>query len=204
METLSAFSAAFFFVFFLQGQVLRITKNVRDEDYQSDSRSEFASIREALIAMRKNAERSERTANENLNEASPNEESPDTPSIDLRSIREANLLGALFQFENASEALRRRDFSAAINTAAIGFDVATREALFRYFGYDQIPTLRAFKTMATDSEFARLHDLVRLRNGIFHGFRSDQSSPDRGEAIEVISAFIKGVDILEEIATKAL
>src|ERR1044072_3608106 len=51
-ESFSTGFAAFFFIFFLQGQVLSVNKNVRDEMNADEVRENFVSIHEGLKDLR--------------------------------------------------------------------------------------------------------------------------------------------------------
>jgi hypothetical protein len=200
-DGISAFGIAFFFVLALQGQILRINKNVRDEEHATDVRSSFASIKQALDAILK----------QGLAEPSPGQaqEAPPRPPPDLAQFRERiaearavseDAFGSRAFLRQAWQALEQELPYAAATTAAIAFERALRDSA-RFLGIDTRRPLGAvIAELARQAEMPdlleRLGTLVRVRNGLVHP-EGDLLKMDRAEAEQMVRAFSNGIDYLE-------
>jgi hypothetical protein len=190
LDSFSAGFAAFFFLFFLQGQVLRVHKNVRDEDNANEFKDSFASIRQVLEEIK--TQRPKTSTGRTIVPTLPRPAGV-APFIDPQSF--------LVQAEHA---LEHDLIFPAMLVSAVGFEHAIRDTAAR-FGFDVRQPLSLLLTgiaQQTNNQetVQKLRGLVRLRNRLVHA-EPDGTALDREEALEVIGAFREGIVALQDIAT---
>jgi uncharacterized protein YutE (UPF0331/DUF86 family) len=207
-KCMSAGAAAFVFVLFFQGQILRVAKNVRDEDNAKEMRDGFKSIQQALDELKK----------EQLLEATAGSETPaaatepakkrwrttDSATVqsEIARAREVNddLFRSRMYFAESQRAFEQKLFYSSILAAAVGFEHATRDAAELL---DLDP--RRPMTILVDDIGRRLEEpdlakrlktLIRLRNQFVHGQPYTTQIGAR-ETAELLQGFRTGIDHLE-------
>jgi uncharacterized protein YutE (UPF0331/DUF86 family) len=177
LTAISSFAAAFFLLYYIQGQVTRVGRSVRSERDADEFRQSFASIGQALEELRR--------------PPATSGQSPLNPSL-VRSER--------FESE-ARKILETGLFKTAASHAAIGFEAAARD-IAQLLGVDARQNLTAtvdnlaqyFKNQQLRDE---LRTLARIRNSLVH---SQFQEIDKAQAERLIRGFKEGVDHLEAAA----
>jgi hypothetical protein len=183
LDSFAAGFTAFFFLFFLQGQVLRIAKNVRDEENANELFNRFDNLQEAVEAL---AAQRGQVYPPTVTQGPP----PTTPTT-------ASLL------KEAKQALQQHLLYPAVLAAAVAYEKAVRHTAESYEVDSQRPLellLREFRNVVRDREASdRLQILLRLRNTVVH-------PDDRGAqlteqaAAEIVRDFEEGIATLKRIA----
>ena len=197
IDGVSAAGIAFFFVLSLQGQILRVAKNVRDEQDTEDFRASFASIQQAIETIK--AE--QLTGRQPPKPAAATDEPPIwyRPSARLIPLGFDNYLG------RAMEALENGQYYAAVLVAAVGFEYAARQAADQLgITVDRASLGRLLRELGRRTEdkqaMETLNSLNMLRNSLVHA--EDREAPwiSRIQALDLIDAFRAGVGYLEMAA----
>ena len=177
---------AFFFLFFLQGQVLRVSKNVRDEDNTNELFNRFDTLHEALGALA--AQRSEDYPPTITQEPPP----PSTPTAALplidqarRAVNEGFLYPAVLLASIA--------FEQAVRIAAAALEIDTRRPLS--FLVREIGIRLQGRGMSKELEI-----LVRLRNSLVHP-TGKTTQLDQVEAGELVENFALSIEWLRRVAS---
>lgn len=196
IDGVSAAAIAFFFVLALQGQILRIAKNVRDEEDASDFRASFATLKEGLDELRSRETPINRGRARTHDSALPD-------LYEYRSQRPVPLGYESF-FMQARAALDSEQYLAAALIAAVGFEHAARQAADQLgISTERAALGRMLREIASRTEEPNaagfLSDLNRLRNSLAHG-ESDIVAMTREEAVNVVEAFWTGVRYIERAA----
>lgn len=202
-ESFSTGFAAFFFIFFLQGQVLRVNKNVRDEMNADEVRESFVSIHEGLKELKgwKDAELAEQEKFDREERRLP-EEFMEKGGVDIEAY-DGDVLSALPFFEEADRTFRRGALYPAMLSAAVGFEHAIREVAVRYLSMKRSrpPGLilhELEKKYGRTDVVLTAQTLLNVRNGLIHGDNHDIETP-AFEAVQIIWAFMKSVSDIQEI-----
>jgi len=192
-DSFSTFGATFFFIFFLQGQVLRISKNLRDENNANEFRDNFASIHEALDAIKRQAQPQPQTH--------PVGRRRTTDSAYSKRVRpEAIDQDTKYYFDEAARAIDNGFLYPATLVAATGFEHALRE-IGKRFKYDARKPIRTvIEELGTRLDKPELTKqlllLMRLRNTLIH--EQALSRPKNvEEAQSIVRAFEDGLSKLE-------
>jgi hypothetical protein len=180
-ESAAAGAGAFFFTFFLQGQYLRMKKNVRDDQNADEWKDSFALViaeirgQKAGPLVAAGAERPARfrmSGDELVGEAREN--------LDKGSRYGAMLLAAV-------------GFETSLRRFGAMFDVNPKKPLTRI--------LTELEPVLEDSKLiARLRLLTRLRNGLVHA-QFQKPTLDRADADATITAFEDGVGRMSATAS---
>jgi hypothetical protein len=205
LDSFSAGFTAFFFIFFLQGQVLRVHKNVEDKKNADRWDDSFASIQQALVALRQQPS----SLSPIVSSSHRSVEIPTPPiAFDVRddigsarAVRE-DLFRSRAYFRQARTALDHKLYYPAILAAAVGFEHALRQTA-KIIGLDRRSNLglviaELAKRSKNKNIEGELRVLLRLRNGLVHG-ETHVSLSDYSEAENVIRAFEHGIDYLEAL-----
>jgi hypothetical protein len=194
IDGVSVAGIAFFFVLSLQGQILRVAKNVRDEQDTEDFRASFASIQQAIETIKA----------EGLASRQPPKVAPatDEPPIWYRSSARPIPLGFDNYLGRAMEALEKGQYYAAVLVVAVGFEHAARQAADQLgIEADRVSLGRLLRELGRRTEekqaMETLHSLNMLRNNLVHA--EDREAPwiSRTQALDLIDAFRAGVGYLE-------
>ena len=174
-ESISTGFAAFFFIFFLQGQVLRIAKNVGDKQNADEWRDSFATLKEGIEELkRQQAAHPERPAQEPASPAAPTQE----------LIDEARIL------------LKGGHHYAAALTAAAAFEQITRRGAARMNVDPTAPLSQLVRSIAYAAKDGylqeRLLTLVRLRNNLVH-LKHNTPSLTAEESEQLVDGFDDGI-----------
>lgn len=176
--------AAFFFVFSMQGQVLRMAKNVRDEDNADEWRTSFNTLQEGLAELRRQAA------------AQPEPPEQETPEP-MPAASEPFIV-------QAQNSLGHHLYYPAVLTAAVGFEQTLRLAGENMKLDTKRPMLviaRQLGEIVKDPKLTeRLVTLIRLRNGVIHP-RKQGTHITRDEAELLVSSFGEGARQLEKFLT---
>ena len=210
LDSFSAGFTAFFFIFFLQGQVLRVHKNVEDKKNAERWDNSFASIQQALEALQQQPSSlspivSSRHSSEDET-ATPWTTSDTMEDIGTaRAVRE-DLFRSRAYFNQARSALEQKLYYPAILSAAVGFEHALRQTA-KIIGLDRRSNLglvivELAKRSKNKNIEGELRVLLRLRNGLVHG-ETHVSLSDYSEAEKVIRAFENGTEFLEWLLVKS-
>jgi hypothetical protein len=202
-EAFSTGFAAFFFTFFLQGQVLRMNKNVRDELNADEVRDNFISIHEGLRELRakKQAEEAAAATTNKETKRLP-EEFADKGGVDIDAY-DGDVLFAKPFFVEADRAFRQGALYPAMLSAAVGFEHALREVGSRYLDLGKSKPLGLVlhelgKRDTSQHIVPTARTLLQLRNGLVHGDNYDPDTPPF-EAVQVIWAFMRSVSAIQEM-----
>src|SRR5262249_38484406 len=120
IDGMSAAGIAFFFILALQGQILRIAKNVRDEQDTEEFRSSFASLQQGIDQLRK----------QGFTIHQPPASPPPPDDSTLAYLRTARPVSLGFEYfaDQAHRAIDTKQYYAAVLLAAVGFEFAARQA----------------------------------------------------------------------------
>jgi HEPN domain-containing protein len=196
----SAASASwlFFFVFFLQGQLFRMQKNVQDEQVAEEQR---VSLREVLGLLRQQGA------------AQPNDVAPDQPPPVVAepaepepaapeqppSVPERDFFGSSRFFAQAEDALRRGLYYPAALTAAVAFEHVLRESA-REYGVQERTMRGVIHELAqrsqSDKVEKRLTLLLEMRNKLVHPLTYELPLNEQ-EARDLVQMFKTGVEWIE-------
>jgi hypothetical protein len=203
-ESFSTGFAAFFFIFFLQGQVLRVNKNVRDEINADEVRDNFVSIHAGLLELRGKKQAETDAAAEADKEAKRlPEEFTEKGGVDIDAY-DGDVLFAKPFFVEADRAFRLGALYPAVLSAAVGFEHALREVATRYLSMKRSrpPGLILHelgnKYGGFDQMIPTAQTLLQVRNGLVHGDKYDPDTP-AFEAVQIIWAFMKSVSAIQEM-----
>jgi hypothetical protein len=182
-ESASTGFAAFFFVFFLQGQVLRVAKNVSDKQNADEWRSSFATLKDGLDELRK--QQFEHPAQPRP--ASTTQTRPPATSL----------------MDEAHASLQGNRYRAAVLTAAAAFEQAVRRAAVRMSIESNVPLSQLVQSIAyvvksTDVQ-RQLLTLVRLRNNLMHP-PPDNVPLSEDEATQLVEGFDDGIYLLGRVS----
>jgi hypothetical protein len=182
-EIFKDFSTAFFFCFFLGGQLFRMAKNVRDEQNSVEWASSFASIQEGIDALRKDQARARAQ-----------------PAPARQNQKEMEYVDRVSGFTQATAAIQNGLYYPGAVMAAVGFEQAVRH-LAELVEMNTRQSLAALVERMTRGSDLRqqLQNLVRLRNSLIHSAHPQKITTEQ-EAKEVLEAFKRGVAALADRA----
>jgi hypothetical protein len=187
-ESISTGFAAFFFIFFLQGQVLRVAKNVGDRRHAEETRTSLVSIQEVLAEIRMGG----------VTKAAVEAEPYGVDTLTVTWDVPAQLMAeARFAFE-------RDNYQSAAIAAAVAFERAVRRAAVK-INVDPKPPLSdliyslAYSVKDMGGVHKRLRSLLSLRNSVVHR-GPDSGRMSKAEAEEILDAFDEGMSILDSIS----
>jgi hypothetical protein len=196
VDGMSAAGIAFFFVLALQGQILRVAKNVRDEKHATEVSDSFATIRQALEEIRKQ-NLVESGARAIPGAASKNDQGSLTGDFSLQpqDASLANMTRRKF-FDQAHQALHLGLLYPAALVAAIGFEQAIRDLA----SLERIETRQPLSAIVIELEqrhnlgelSAKLAALLHLRNSLVHAENKAEELSAK-EATDIIDAFNTGL-----------
>jgi hypothetical protein len=170
-----ATATAFFLIFFFQGQVLRIRKNIRDEDNDQRTYQGVTSINDAVSEIRF--------------------------LIENRLPRPTSSIPANDFFDSAERALEIGLFYSAAITAAQGFEHEAREiaeiSLARPMRRPLGQILAALRIYGSDGTHEQLALLNRTRNTLIH--ETSPATVTKEQAQELVAGFKDGVEVLRSI-----
>jgi hypothetical protein len=182
-ESISTGFAAFFFIFFLQGQVLRVAKNVSDKQNADEWRSSFASLKEGLDELRKQ----------------PHIPPTEPPVVPEPPGPWAGLIG------EAHASLENQNYYAAVLAAAAAFEQAVRKCAVTDNIEPKVPLSQLVRSIAyaAKDKYAqdRLLTLVRLRNNLMHP-NQEVSQLSAQETTELLDGFEDGIYLLDHLSLK--
>jgi HEPN domain-containing protein len=181
--------AAFFFIFFLQGQVLRVAKNVGDKQNAEEWRTQFASIQDGLDQLKKQ-------------QAAPATVHVPAARVKVRThaptVRVSNK--SEYFLESARKSFASDFYHPAALTAAMAFEAAAREAGLRLGLPENRPMTELVRNIAAVEGDPQLEQtlltLVRLRNNLVHPSPSSEAVSAE-KAQQLIEAFADGIKRLE-------
>lgn len=172
VAALGAAASAFFLVFFFQGQVLRIRKNIRDEDSDQRTYQGVTSINDAVNELR------------SLMEARLPRPAVPAPASDF--------------FDSAERALQNGLYYSAAITAAQGFEHEARDiakvALARPMRHPLTRILMELRIYGTDEAHKKLALLNRTRNTLIH--ETAPADVTQVQAKELVAGFKDGVELI--------
>jgi hypothetical protein len=191
-DSFSTFGATFFFIFFLQGQVLRISKTLRDETNANEFKDSFASIHQALDEIKKQraSEPAPRSLGRHRTTDGQYTPTPESGEPDHRK----------YYFDEAARAIDNGFLYPAALVAATGFENLMRES-GKQFGLDaRVPVRTIIQTIGTKLDNSDLTKqlllLLRLRNTLIN--EQDSSRPKNvEEAQSIVGAFEDGLSKLD-------
>lgn len=183
----------FFFAFFLQGQFLRIRKNVNDEDNNAEQRTSLREIRDLVRQL----------GPVQPTEAAPFDGPPPQEALPANQEQlhrqENDFFGSDRYFAEANEALEHGLHNSAALTAAVAFDHVLRDGAREYNIDDKtargIVRRLALRTESNKIE-KRLNLLLSLRNKLVHP-KSFEGPLSEQEARELVRMFEEGVELAE-------
>ena len=205
LDNMASGGFVFFLIFYMQGQLSRMSKNVHDQQHDDAVMENFRTLHDAVAAL----QHQNLAAATPLPPSRPEEPPPVVPQsppkpdlIDLDSLHGDVLQSRKF-FEEANRALQEGLHYPAVLSAAVGFEHALRNAGEKYLDIPRrkslLFTLNALRR--PNEEIAQeLQTLLRVRNGLVHGDTYNEDI-DEFEAGEVIRAFLRGVRNIEMAAT---
>jgi hypothetical protein len=184
-EALSGFGIGYLFVLSVQGQFLRIAKNVRDESDADEFRGSFATLQQGLDELRRLTARSGSTQ-------------PSTTV--LIPAPEASDIAELDFAKQAKRLLAEGYYYAAVLVAAVGFERAAREIYMKVdWRGKRVPLGRIIRDfslkLANRDDIETLETLNRLRNNIVHA-QGEAPWIGKTQAEEMVAAFEKGSSLL--------
>jgi len=196
VDGISAAGIAFFFVLALQGQLLRVGKNVRDEDRGEEVIDHLQSMRQSIAELRRLG-------------LTPHTSSPSPPGIPepppgyIESTRMVPL-GFTYFLQQAHAAVESGQSYAGVLVAAVGFEYAARRCA-EQLGIDAerkglAPIVRELGRRTENKQaMETLNALNGLRNSLVH---AEKETPwiDREQAVDLINAFSVGVAYLDMAA----
>lgn len=174
---LGAAASAFFLVFFFQGQVLRIKKNIRDERNDERTYQGVTSLADAVNEIRVMLQ---------VNAPA----GPEAPEP-------VNHFFAL-----ADEGLRSGVYYSAAITAAQGFEFEARRVAEAVLKEDPMRRplgiiLNMLHSRIPETSWKQLRLLHRTRNTLVHETTPDSITPE--QASELVSGFREGAEVLRNI-----
>jgi hypothetical protein len=190
VDGLSGGSIAFMFLLALQGQVLRISRNVRDDDRAEQYLGHFATIQEGISELRR--------ARSEVAGSNPEPAAPLVPTIQLGNEGGFGHHGAGVElwrndFDSAEFALRNGDARAAAVMAALGFE----RALASFSGDPHRPNTprKVIETLPflEDEDRGALTTLLRIRNNLVH---SIGDPPSIDQARQLVGDFRDAIDMV--------
>jgi HEPN domain-containing protein len=183
----TAAGVAFTLALYVQGQVLRMAKNVRDERDADEFRDSFASIKQAIVEINQR----------------PAQEPPEEPLP--REISDAlDLAPWPGDFSEADRALEAGIYPAAVVAAAISFEKNLRDAAQAIGLNAKVPLTKLLGNLSPTLNKKSLRDLkslLRLRNSLVHS-RFALSDLTKAQAQEMVSGFKRGAADIEELADR--
>jgi hypothetical protein len=203
IDGVSAAGIGFFFVLALQGQILRIAKNVRDEERGDQVLSRFdmldrgyATMHETLTALQGQGLTTKEPASSSS--VTANESKSDSRSDALEPT------GWRWFFAQAEHLLEQKQNFPAVLMAAVGFENAVRTAA-QSFGFDsgRRSIGQILRQLAQEPvyqiDLGWLYTLNKTRNTFVHG-ANEAPAVSNKEARELINAFSTGTAYLEELS----
>lgn len=188
-EALSGFGIGYLFVLSVQGQILRINKNVRDETDAEEFRGSFQSIHQALAELRMQRPIQDPTSADRVIEL----------PLTTRFSLEPNAL-----FEQAKQAAEEGHYYASVLLAAVGYERALRDTAARLdIDAERVPIAQIIRNIVKripekgDEAEHTLGILWRLRNSFVHA-QTKGIYPDIKQALEFIDAFKDGAAWMSE------
>jgi hypothetical protein len=182
-DALTAALIAFPLVLYVQGQILRMAKNVRDEKDAEEFRTSFASIQQAIDELR----------SQGAPQPLPQPEQPvPQPPEGLNFMAQAQQL------------LTAGQYFPAVLVAAVGFETTAR-VIAREMRWDaeRVPLGRIIRELAialpSKQDAERLETLNRLRNSVVHA-EGEVPWVQQEEAEEMVQAFSQGATTLSRAA----
>jgi hypothetical protein len=196
VDGISAAGIAFFFVLALQGQILRVGKNVRDEDRGEEVIDHLQSMRQSIAELQRLGLATHASA------SSPSG-IPEPPPGYIESTRTVPL-GFTYFLQQAHAAIESGLSYAGVLVAAVGFEYAARRCA-EQLGIDPerkglAPIVRELGRRTENKQATETLDaLNRLRNSLVH---AEKETPwiDRQQALDLINAFSVGVAYLDMAA----
>jgi HEPN domain-containing protein len=175
--------------FFLQGQVLRVAKNVGDKQNAEEWRTQFASIQDGLDQLKKQ-------------QAAPATVHVPAARVKVRThaptVRVSNK--SEYFLESARKSFASDFYHPAALTAAMAFEAAAREAGLRLGLPENRPMTELVRNIAAVEGDPQLEQtlltLVRLRNNLVHPSPSSEAVSAE-KAQQLIEAFADGIKRLE-------
>jgi hypothetical protein len=166
----SAAGLAFGFLLFAQGQLLRMAKNVRDEDDANEFRNSFATIGQALEELRRQQVEDATALRNPLNRS---------------GLFEPEANSAVAQgFYKAGAALAAIEFERTLKEIAMMLDINPRQSL-------TLVSDAIAKKLGRDELREELRTLGQIRNSLIH---SKFLGPGRkAEAEEIVQGFQDGI-----------
>lgn len=175
VAALGAAASAFFLIFFFQGQVLRIRKNIRDEDNDQRTYQGVTSISDAVNELRS--------------------------ILESRLPRPAVPAPASDFFDSAERALQSGLYYSAGITAAQGFEHDARDiakvALAKPMRYPLGRILMDLRIYGTDEAHKQLALLNRTRNTLVH--ETAPNDVTQAQAEELVAGFKDGVELIRSM-----
>ncbi len=175
-DSFSAGGVAFGFVLFAQGQLLRMAKNVRDEENANEFRESFASIREGLDQLRR--------------------QQPGPPIQPIPDVPPTVPVGFEDLMAEAKIAVARGLYTTGALAAAVEFERQLRSLAQSVEINTQQPLGRLIDQLAGRTEdkdlWLQLKSLVRMRNSLVH-LRTREEPITKAEAEQIIQAFQSGI-----------
>lgn len=203
-ELSATFSYVFFIVFFFQGQVFRIKKNVRDDNNAEFSRTMLTDIHQVVAEI--NSQRNEQPlANATERLTPPARHDPGRTREGFRPPPLSSTgpgpleLGSAEMFAEAEQSLAQGLNSGASLLAAVAFEKAIREIASRIDVSYRQPLSRIVDEMELRCEnpslMRELRTLIRFRNGLVHA-QNQASLFSDNDASETVNLFRSAVDRL--------
>jgi hypothetical protein len=181
LDSFSAGFTAFFFIFFLQGQVLRVKKNVDDQQNASEFRSNFASLQEGLNLLQQQSRHEH--ASDHVHTSLPSDET--------------------FLFLQARRSIDAGQYFTAAVTASVGFEYAIRNMDRPWNKWVLGPAYRSILiNTLQDSTKMRLKTLIEMRKYFIHPNHGALNLSKRHAEI-VVNAFEEGAyEMIESIQNR--
>jgi hypothetical protein len=182
-DALTAAGLAFPLVLFVQGQILRMAKNVRDEQDANEFRESFATIKEGVDEIKR------------LTQITPSPQPVPEIQTTVRAASE-DLMA------EAKIAVARGLYTSGALAAAVEFERQLRALAQSIELNTQRPLTRVADELAgrtADKDlWLQLRSLVRMRNSLVH-LRPREDKIDRAEAEQIIQAFQSGIEWLKSL-----
>lgn len=211
-DAISAFAIAFFFVVAIQGQILRVAKNVRDEvrgesfedrltAIEQGVERGFDSVQQGLEALREKGLVTEQPEPEHPPETPPQQPTPAVEEI-LEQVNQPSVSSEQ-QFAGAKAALQMQMWYPAVLMAAVAFDRAVAETAER-IGMPYSPNMHnVLRNLAATErldldQIETLQTLRKFRNSLVHS-RTKNEIRSHEEAREIVDAFEAGAQMLRRI-----
>jgi hypothetical protein len=182
-DGITAAGIAFPLMLYVQGQVLRMAKNVRDEKDADEFRASFASLQQGLDELRA----------QGASVAQPESAPVELPPPDVLNF-----------MAQAQQLLANGQYFAAVLVAAVGFEKNARD-IAQGLQWDalRVPLGRIIRELApllpSKQDAERLETLNRLRNSVVHA-EGEAPWVQQEQAEEMVQAFAQGATMLSRAA----